>query len=52
MIELNEKKWNDLYKSSTNSIIIDVRTLDEYNTMYLEHSTNIDIQIPNDFLEK
>ena len=52
MVELNEKKWNDLYKSSSNSVMIDVRTLDEYNTMYLEDSTNIDIQIPNDFLEK
>ena len=52
MIELNEKEWNNLYKSSTNSIIIDVRTLDEYNSMCIEHSTNIDIQTPNKFLEK
>tara|TARA_B100001248_G_C27350118_1_gene440895 strand:- start:1017 stop:1346 length:330 start_codon:yes stop_codon:yes gene_type:complete len=52
MVELNEKEWNNLYKSSPNSVLIDVRTLDEYNSMCIEDSTNIDIQTPNEFLEK
>ena len=52
MVELNEKEWNNLYKSSPNSIIIDVRTFDEYNLKFIEDSTNIDIQTPNEFLEK
>ena len=47
MVELNEEEWNSLYKSFPDSIILDVRTLGEYNSEYIENSTHIDIQIPD-----
>ena len=43
---------NSLYKSFPDSIILDVRTLGEYNSEYIENSTHIDIQIPGEFMEK
>ena len=52
MVELNEEEWNSLYKSSPDSIILDVRTLVEYNNGCMENSSHIDIQIPDEFLEK
>jgi rhodanese-related sulfurtransferase len=52
MENLNEKKWNEGLKASSNSEIIDVRTPDEFNDGYIEGARLLNIQDSSKFMEE
>ena len=52
MIDLEQKKWHSLLVSNKNSFLLDVRTKDEYEDKHIKGATLIDINSPNDFMEK
>ena len=50
MENLNEKKWYDAHKASSNSKIIDVRTPDEFDNGYIEGARLLNIQDSSKFM--
>ncbi len=52
MINLSETKWVKLHDESEESVIIDVRTDDEFSTGYIEGALNIDFYMGNKFISE
>lgn len=52
MINLSETKWVKLHDESEESVIIDVRTDDEFSTGYIEGAVNIDFYMGNKFISE
>ena len=52
MINLPETKWLKLYDESEESVIIDVRTDDEFSTGYIKGAVNIDFYKGNEFISE
>lgn len=50
MINLSETEWVKLHDESEESVIIDVRTDDEFSTGYIEGAVNIDFYMGNKFI--
>lgn len=52
MINLSETEWVKLHDDSEESVIIDVRTDDEFSTGYIEGAVNIDFYMGNKFISE
>ena len=52
MINLSETEWIKLHDESEESVIIDVRTDDEFSTGYIEGAVNIDFYMGNKFISE
>ena len=52
MINLSETEWVKLHDESEESVIIDVRTDDEFSTGYIEGAVNIDFYMVNKFISE
>ena len=52
MINLSETEWVKLHDESEESVIIDVRTDDEFSTGYIEGAVNIDFYMGNKFISE
>ena len=52
MINLSETEWVKLHDESEESVIIDVRTDDEFTTGYIEGAVNIDFYMGNKFISE
>lgn len=52
MINLSETEWVKLHDESEESVIIDVRTDDEFSTGYIEGALNIDFYMGNKFISE
>ena len=52
MINLSETEWIKLHDESEESVIIDVRTDDEFSTGYISGAVNIDFYMGNEFISK
>ena len=52
MINLSETEWVKLHDESEESVIIDVRTDDEFSTGYIGGAVNIDFYMGNEFISK
>ena len=52
MINLSETEWIKLHDESEESVIIDVRTDDEFSTGYIEGAVNIDFYMGNQFISE
>lgn len=52
MINLSETEWVKLHDESEESVIIDVRTDDEFSTGYIEGAVNIDFYLGNKFISE
>ena len=52
MINLSETEWVKLHDESEKSIIIDVRTDDEFSTGYIGGAVNIDFYMGNEFMSE
>ncbi len=52
MINLSETEWVKLHDKSEESVIIDVRTDDEFSTGYIEGAVNIDFYMGNKFISE
>ena len=50
MINLSETEWVKLHDESEESVIMDVRTDDEFSTGYIEGAVNIDFYMGNKFI--
>ena len=51
-MDLSQDEWRSELESDKNSFLLDVRTLDEYNAGHIPNANLIDINKPQDFLEK
>lgn len=51
-MNLNQEKWLSSINSSENSLIIDVRTQDEFNDGHIENSLNFNIYDAVKFIEE
>lgn len=51
-MDLLQNEWRSELKSDNNSFLLDVRTLEEYNAGHIPNATLIDINQPEDFVEK
>ena len=52
MCDLNAKEWENQLAKDDNSIIIDVRTADEFLEGMISNAINIDVKEPQLFLDK
>ena len=52
MINLSETEWVKLHDESEESVIIDVRTDDEFSTGYIGGAVNIDFYMGNEFISE
>ncbi len=52
MINLSETEWVKLHDESEESVVIDVRTDDEFSTGYIEGAVNIDFYMGNKFISE
>ena len=52
MINLSETEWVKLHDESEESVIIDVRTDDEFSTGYVGGAVNIDFYMRNEFISE
>ena len=52
MINLSETEWIKLHDESEESVIIDVRTDDEFSTGYIGGAVNIDFYMGNEFISE
>lgn len=52
MINLSETEWVKLHDESEESVIMDVRTDDEFSTGYIEGAVNIDFYMGNKFISE
>ena len=52
MINLSETEWVKLHDESEESVIIDVRTDDEFSTGYIDGAVNIDFYMGNEFISE
>ena len=52
MINLSETDWVKLHDESEESVIIDVRTDDEFSTGYISGAVNIDFYMGNEFISE
>ena len=52
MINLSETEWVKLHDESEESVIIDVRTDDEFSTGYIGGAVNIDFYMGNKFISE
>ena len=52
MINLSETDWVKLHDESEESVIIDVRTDDEFSTGFIEGAVNIDFYMGNKFISE
>ena len=52
MINLSETEWVKLYDESEESVIMDVRTDDEFSTGYIGGAVNIDFYMGNEFISE
>ena len=52
MINLSETEWVKLYDESEESVIMDVRTDDEFSTGYIEGAVNIDFYMGSKFISE
>ena len=51
-MDLSQSEWRSDLESDVNSFLLDVRTIDEYNEGHIPNATLIDINKPEDFVEK
>ncbi|MEC7548660.1 MAG: rhodanese-like domain-containing protein [Bacteroidota bacterium] len=52
MINLSETEWVKLHDESEESVIMDVRTDDEFSTGYISGAVNIDFYMGNEFISE
>ena len=52
MKNLSQKEWKNLYEELDNSIILDVRTEQEYSEGKIPNSLNIDFLNPQEFMSE
>lgn len=52
MVNLSETDWVKLHDESEESVIIDVRTDDEFSTGYISGAVNIDFYMGNEFISE
>lgn len=52
MINLSETEWVKLHDETEKSVIIDVRTDDEFSTGYIGGAVNIDFYMGNEFISE
>ena len=52
MINLSETEWVKLHDETEKSVIIDVRTDDEFSTGYIGGAVNIDFYMGNEFMSE
>ncbi len=52
MINLSETEWVKLHDESEESVILDVRTDDEFSTGYIEGAVNIDFYMGSKFISE
>ena len=51
-MNIDQDKWLNLVEESKNSVVIDVRTPEEFVEGYIENAINIDIYNSNNFLDE
>ena len=51
-MDLSQNEWEAMNRSKEETIILDVRTLEEYNQGHIPNSQLIDIQNPPNFLQE
>ena len=51
-MDLEQEIWKNKLDSDSNSVILDVRTPDEFNTSRISNSINIDFYNPQVFMEE
>ena len=51
-MDLEQEIWKNKLDSDSNSVTLDVRTPDEFNTSRISNSVNIDFYNPQLFMEK
>ena len=50
-MDLSQNEWAAMHRSKKETILLDVRTLEEYNQGHIPNAKLIDIQIPSNFLQ-
>jgi rhodanese-related sulfurtransferase len=51
MNQLKSKEWSEYLGKTPKSLILDVRTADEYKSGYIKNAVNVDIYGGSDFIE-
>ena len=51
-MDLSQNEWAAMYRSKKETILLDVRTLEEYNQGHIPNAKLIDIQNPPNFLQE
>ena len=51
-MNLNQNVWAAMHRSEEETILLDVRTLEEYNQGHIPNAKLIDIQNPSNFLHE
>ena len=51
-MDLSQNEWEAMHRSKDETIILDVRTLEEYNQGHIPNARLIDIQNPPNFLQE
>ena len=51
-MDLSQNEWEAMQRSKDETIILDVRTLEEYNQGHIPNARLIDIQNPPNFLQE
>ena len=51
-MDLSQNEWEAMHRSKDKTIILDVRTLEEYNQGHIPNARLIDIQNPPNFLQE
>ncbi len=51
-MDLSQNEWEAMHRSKDETIILDVRTLEEYNQVHIPNARLIDIQNPPNFLQE
>ena len=51
-MDLSQDKWSAMHRSKKETILLDVRTLEEYNSGHIPNAQLIDIHNPQNFMQE